>query len=95
MSLYFRIQLQIIAKEIHELLQNKKRDSKHIRQTSEDTNTEQNICISVDCNFRLKQRIMESRLWPVEIMRSLAPLAKVPVRQLCYQIIGSEMFQSP
>lgn len=38
-----------------------------------------NVCISTDYNFRLKQRITKSRLWPVEIMRSLAPLSKVSI----------------
>lgn len=54
----------------------------------------ENICNNVDCNFRLRQRITESRLWPVEIMRSLAPLAKAAetkVRRICYQSIGSEV----
>lgn len=45
------------------------------------------MCMNVDSNFRLRQKITESRLWPVEIMRSVAPLTKAAetkmVRRLC------------
>lgn len=49
------------------------------------------LVIHVGCNPRLRQRIAESRLWPVEITRSLVPLAKVAealqVEQLSYLTI--------
>lgn len=50
------------------------------------------MCINVDGDFRLRQRIIMSRLWPLEITRSLAPLGKAAeskqVRPLYYDKLG-------
>lgn len=45
-------------------------------------------------NFRLRQRITECRLWPVEIMRSVAVLGKAVENKQVRQKIGSEILSS-
>lgn len=49
------------------------------------------MCINVKRNFRLRQRITECRLWPVEIMRSVPVLGKAVENKQVRQKIDSEM----